>query len=1811
MTHSSTSAAVSMRNKFYSGFKFFSILLLVLLVSGKMVGQVAILELGTASQSANTTGAATFTTKDANINALPTLSLTVGQQGQAGGAGYVGSKTWNNASLTTSTYWQFTVTAATGYQLSVTALSLRMYRSATGPGSIALATDADGYVSTIGGTQTLAATTNSTISFTGLTLNNKTSITFRVYAYGASAATGTLRIGDGAATSPDISLTGTLSSATSTDATLSSMSISAGTLSPTFASGTIAYSATVPYSTSSITVTPTRNQANATIQARVNGGTYASVTSGSASASLSLNPGTTNTIDVLVTAQDGTTTKTYSTTVTRTAAATVSTLSGLVLSDGTLSPTFSSGTTSYTASVPYTTSSITVTPTKTNSFASIQVQVNGGGYSSVTSGSASGSLALTAGTTNTIDVKVTAEDGTFTTYTTTVTRAAVATDATLSALTTTAGALSPTFDSGTTSYTASVSNGTASVTVTPTKTNAFATIQAKVNSGSYASVTSGNASGALSLNEGDNTITVKVTAQDGTTIISYIITVNRAAASVPTISSVGTLSAVSTTYGTASVSPTSFTVSGSAMAAGITVTAPAGFEVSTTSDFSANVGDNASPIVIGSAGTISNTLIYVRLKATASYAGSPYSGNITLTSTGGANQVDVATASSTVTRVQLTITGLSGVGKTYDGTTSASFVGTAVYSGLVNGDTYSVSGTPVASYATATAGNPKTITISGYLAPSSNYLVTDPNVTADISTKAITQSGLSVPASKSYDGTTTAVVSGTAVLQAAEAPGVGSTDDGKPYTGDAISIQGTAVGTYNDANVASASSVTFNGLSVTGAQVGNYRFSTQSPQAATITKAGQSITGVSASATKYVGDANYTFPALSATSGINALSYTSSNPSVASIDASTGFVQVKVAGTTTITVSQAASANYFAANDATQTLTVEAIPSYTLCTSASDLVAGAKYIIVSSATNGTASAMGYQSTNNRPIATTTVTIASGVISTNVATATADLVKPYELTLGGSTGAWTFYDAVYAGYIYAGSSSSNYLKSSASVANWTVTFSTNAAIMTCTTGGYSRNVLQFNSPSALYSCYSSGQSSIYLYKKNSPTVTTTGTLSAVNTTYGTASTSPTSFTVSGSYLVNDILLTAPTGFEISKTVGGASGYASTQTLPQTTGTVSSTTIYARLAATTVYGSYSGNISCVSSPATTVNVATVSSTVSAKGLTIDGLTGSNKSYDGTNTALFTGTPSYNGLVNSESFEVTGTPSASFADASVGNGKAITVTGYTAPNTNYSVTQPSGLTANITANAVSVSANTNSSDLTNLAGADLTITDAELTIDANAATNTTIHAITLSPRAKLTLSDTKTLTVLGNLTLQSSASGSATLVDNNASGGLTVNGTKTMEQYLGVVRNWYVSSPLTNALAPSGYSYFKYDEPGNNPHSSFVTNESEYWEALSPGDFFVQGAGYVAAPSAAPATLSLTTTDGSFITGNKELVLTRTTGKTKEGFNLIGNPYPSYVNARTAINAQSTKLESTVWYRTKAASTYYFETVNTSSGLGTNISGNGAVTGFIPPMQSFWVRVLANQSPSTLTFTNAMRSHEAGTNRLKAPALIDENQVLRLQVSNGLTNDETILYANKSASNGLDTFDSQKMTNGSLTIPEIYSIVNSEHLVINGLNSIPYDTELSLGFTTGQSSTFTIKASEIANFTAGTQIILRDYLDANNVVEQDLTSGSYTFTSAAITTENRFRLVFKAPSIATGLKLPGEGNAWITTNTNGQITINGNVSAGTSVCIFNAIGQCLVSKSLTTTVNVLNTRLVPGIYTVAVTNAGRTATTKVLVK
>ena len=498
-----------------------------------------------------------------------------------------------------------------------------------------------------------------------------------------------------------------------------------------------------------------------------------------------------------------------------------------------------------------------------------------------------------------------------------------------------------------------------------------------------------------------------------------------------------------------------------------------------------------------------------------------------------------------------------------------------------------------------------------------------------------------------------------------------------------------------------------------------------------------------------------------------------------------------------------------------------------------------------------------------------------------------------------------------------------------------------------------------------------------------------------------------------------------------------------------------------------------------------------------------------------------------------------------------------------------------------------------------------------------NVTTNALTINSGGTLTVNAGKQLTVSsmfsnsGILSLLSDGTnGTATILTPATIGGS--GGTYNVQQNLSATRNWYLSSPLTNAAAPSSYTYYQYDEPGNPSTQSTI-----YWETVNSGTSFVPGRGYIALPASVATPFTFTTSSGSLNTGDITINgLTRTTGKTKEGFNLIGNPYPSHITMSYA-SLNGAGFDNEIWYRTSTGYdavnskyTYAFNSFLMNSD-GTTVASPSGTTGIVAPMQAFWVRK-SNAGNGSLTFTNTMRSHQTA-NPLKIKS---DNSVamplLRIEVSNSSAiTDEAVVYFNSNALDSYDTYDAVKFTDANAAV-QIYTTVGGEQLVINGMNSIPYNTEIPLVFSTNQESiNFSIKASELNSFDFGTQIILKDYIDVNNPVIKDLSDGSgYTFGSG-VTTNNtsRFALLFKSPSAATGINPESNSNVCISTR-NGQIMITGNPNNETLVTVYNAIGQKLENKLLTKNTTLLNKTFSSGVYMVTVGYKGKTTTQKVII-
>jgi trimeric autotransporter adhesin len=197
-----------------------------------------------------------------------------------------------------------------------------------------------------------------------------------------------------------------------------------------------------------------------------------------------------------------------------------------------------------------------------------------------------------------------------------------------------------------------------------------------------------------------------------------------------------------------------------------------------------------------------------------------------------------ANAAANITPKSVTITGISARNKTYDGNANATIAGTAVVNGTISGDNVSVTN-GTASFTDVNAGTGKTVTFANFAlngTDANNYALSaqPANVTANITAKPVTITGITA-LDKVYDGTTTAIITGTAKIN--EKIG----DD------EVTVISGTA--SFANKNVGTSKAIVFNGYRLTGADADNYVLSAQPSGTANITAKPITITVKSITAT--------------------------------------------------------------------------------------------------------------------------------------------------------------------------------------------------------------------------------------------------------------------------------------------------------------------------------------------------------------------------------------------------------------------------------------------------------------------------------------------------------------------------------------------------------------------------------------------------------------------------------------------------------------------------------------------------------------------------------------------------------------------------------------------------------------------------------------------------------------------------------------------------------------------------------------------------------------------------------------------------
>ncbi|NOZ47604.1 MAG: T9SS type A sorting domain-containing protein, partial [Chlorobi bacterium] len=302
----------------------------------------------------------------------------------------------------------------------------------------------------------------------------------------------------------------------------------------------------------------------------------------------------------------------------------------------------------------------------------------------------------------------------------------------------------------------------------------------------------------------------------------------------------------------------------------------------------------------------------------------------------------------------------------------------------------------------------------------------------------------------------------------------------------------------------------------------------------------------------------------------------------------------------------------------------------------------------------------------------------------------------------------------------------------------------------------------------------------------------------------------------------------------------------------------------------------------------------------------------------------------------------------------------------------------------------------------------------------------------------------------------------------------------------------------------------------------------------------------------TLSFT---GTLLTGNQSIAVTFTSPNTFEGYNLVGNPYPSAFDWEDDANVTKTNINDELWYRTAGT----FATYSGVSGFGTNGGQR-----YIPAGQGFWVKATA---AGTFGVSNGARVHNDTTAFYKTD---NNSPLLSLTAVNGEYADETILAFMPGSEPGFDAYDTEKMFATDDNYPQVWYQANDELVAVNVLPEMEETMSFPLGFRAKIAGEYTINVTRFENIAENTKFTLED-LNTETIVNLS-DNASYTFNSEIVDNNSRF-VVHITKTSATNSSVLNENNIRIFAYLN-KITIQN--AGDASIEVYNVLGK-LVKKDV----------------------------------
>lgn len=290
--------------------------------------------------------------------------------------------------------------------------------------------------------------------------------------------------------------------------------------------------------------------------------------------------------------------------------------------------------------------------------------------------------------------------------------------------------------------------------------------------------------------------------------------------------------------------------------------------------------------------------------------------------------------------------------------------------------------------------------------------------------------------------------------------------------------------------------------------------------------------------------------------------------------------------------------------------------------------------------------------------------------------------------------------------------------------------------------------------------------------------------------------------------------------------------------------------------------------------------------------------------------------------------------------------------------------------------------------------------------------------------------------------------------------------------------------------------------------------------------------------------------------------------QNYNMIGNPYPSTINAETLLNNNSNDIFGTVYFWRKtnnAAGTAYAS--YTLGGATTTSPTSPTPNGIIQVGQGFFVRAKNIANPK-VSFTNTLRTTNNDNQFFRTNSDTEKNRIwLNLTNDSGLFVQMLAGYMTGATSGYDDLLDAVSMNDAPIGLTSL--VANEEYSI--QLKALPFDVNdvVPLNFKTDAAGNYSIAIDHVDGLfeTTNQEVYLRDNMLQ---VVHNLSNAPYNFSSEIGNFANRFEIAYQNTLATTSPTL--ENNLVTIATANSQIEIKSLTEKLSKVSIYDLLGRSL---------------------------------------